>query len=177
MRASPVSTACIRARTSAPRTSWRARGGGRSIAAFDYHYETHSTDSKGNRETENHSFSAVVIDSGLPLKPLLIRHEGLFDKVTAFLGMEDINFESAEFSRKFFVKSPDRKWAYDVLPARTLQLLLDSPVFKIEFVDSQVMAHRESTFSVADFDAAAVLVSGILDGFPEYLVKDLTGQS
>lgn len=150
---------------------------GRPIVAFDYHYETYTTNSKGQRETHDHVFSAVTIDSGLPLKPLLIRHEGLFDKIAGFLGMEDINFESAEFSRKFFVKSSDRKWAYDVLPARTLQLLLDSPVFTIEFAGSQVMAHRDCAFAAVDFEAATGLVTGILNGFPGYLVKDLSGEN
>jgi len=85
---------------------------GHGVCAFDYHYETYSTDSKGNRTTYHYNFSVVIISTGLPLKPLSIRRETFFDKVGAFLGCEDINFESAEFSRAFFVKSPDRRWAF-----------------------------------------------------------------
>ncbi|MCX7009184.1 MAG: hypothetical protein NTY53_18385 [Kiritimatiellaeota bacterium] len=87
----------------------------RQVLTFDYHYETHSTNSKGESETTHWYLSVVIVESSVPLKPLLIRPEGFFDKVKSFFGFEDINFESAEFSRRFFVKSPDRKWAYAVL--------------------------------------------------------------
>src|SRR5689334_19827488 len=30
------------------------------VLAFDYHYETHSTDSKGNRQTHHHWFSFFI---------------------------------------------------------------------------------------------------------------------
>jgi hypothetical protein len=97
----------------------RGQAGGHGVTAFDYHYETHSTDSKGERSTTNHHFSAVIVATGLPLKPLVIREEGFFDKVGAFLGFDDINFESTEFSREFYVKSPDRRWAFDVIHQRS----------------------------------------------------------
>ena len=60
--------------------------GQRVTCGFDYHYETHSTNSKGQRQTHHHYFSALVVDAGLPLKPLFIRPEGLLDKVTEFVG-------------------------------------------------------------------------------------------
>jgi len=146
---------------------------GRPIAAFDYHYETHSHDSKGRRQTQHHYFSAVVLRSDLPLKPLFIRHEGLFDKVKGFFGHEDINFESAEFSREFYVTAEDRRWAYDVLHARTIQFLLDSPVFTLQFDRNAVIAYHTATFRVPEFEAAAEVIRGILDRLPEYLVKQL----
>ena len=61
---------------------------GRSIYAFDYHYTTTSTstDAKGNTSTHTHHhyFSAVIVEPELTLKPLLIRPEGMFDRVALF---------------------------------------------------------------------------------------------
>ena len=152
--------------------------GKRRLLAFDYHYETHSTDSKGRRSTNHHHFSALVLASPVPLKPLLIRPEGLFDKLKGFFGFEDINFESAEFSRKFFVSSPDRKWAYDVLHQRTMEFLLAEPKhFCVEFDPVCVMIHGGGTFAVADFDAARRQIEGLLDRLPEYLVKQQVEQN
>jgi hypothetical protein len=148
--------------------------GQRVTCGFDYHYETHSTNSKGQRQTQHHYFSALVVDAGLPLKPLFIRPEGILDKVTEFVGLDDIDFESAEFSQKFFVKSPDRRWAYDVLHQKTMELMLAYPRFHIEFQGSQVMAYYDNkTFSLGEFGSALKVVTGILDYLPPGVVEEL----
>jgi len=149
---------------------------GRPITAFDYHYQTESRDSKGKHQTHHHHFSAVVLHSLVPLKPLFIRPESFFDKITEFFGLEDIDFESAEFSRKFFVKAEDRKWAYDVIHTRTMQFLLDKPQFTIQFDPEQVIAYRSSKFKPAQFEEATEVVRGVLDLLPDYLVKEMKGE-
>ncbi len=145
----------------------------RPFTGFDYHYETYSRDSKGHRQTHHHYFSAVVIGSAVPLKPLAIRPEGLFDKLAAAFGFDDINFESAEFSRKFHVKAPDRKYAYDVLHPRAIEFLLQSPVFSLEFDTAQIIAWRAKKFQPPEFEQAAGVVHGLLDQLPAYLVAAL----
>ncbi len=142
---------------------------GREFQAFDYHYETHSTDSKGRRQTHHHHFSAVIIRPQVLLKPLVIRPENLFDKLAGFFGFDDIDFESAEFSRAFCVKSPDRRWAYDVLHSRTIELLLASPRFSIAFDNLHAIAWTGRTFDIADFEQAADVLEGVLDQLPDYV--------
>ena len=143
------------------------------FTGFDYHYETYGTDSKGHRQTHHHSFSAVVLESRVPLKPLVIRPERFFDKVTEFFGFDDIDFESAEFSRRFYVKAPDKKWAYAVLHPRTMEFLMAAPVFPLQFGARGVIAHRDTTFTPAEFEQAAELVAGILDRLPAYVEQEL----
>jgi hypothetical protein len=151
--------------------SMRGAWNGRDLQAFDYHHETHSTDSKGRRQTHHHHFSAIILDSGVPLKPLFIRPEGLFDKMTEFFGFDDIDFESAEFSRRFYVKAPDRRWAYDVVHQRTMEFLLAGPAFTIQFEPHGVMVCRSGTFCADEFGQAVEVAAGMLDRLPEYLVK------
>jgi len=139
---------------------------GRGFLGFDYHYETGS-----GKNHHTYVFSAVVLESQLPLRPLFIRPEGFFDKITEFFGYDDIDFESAEFSRTFYVKSPDKKWAYDVIHARTMEYLLAAPRFTIKFDRRHVIAYRSKTFKPEDFAAAAGLIEGILDRLPEYVVR------
>ena len=146
---------------------------GRKLLAFDYHYATHSTDSKGHRRTNHHHFSAVILSSDLPLKPLFIRPEGFFDKITEFVGFDDIDFESAEFSRKFYVKAEDRRWAFDVIHPRSMEFLLDRAQFTIQFDRNHVIASRSEKFSSRDFETAIETVCGVLDRMPDYLVKQL----
>ena len=147
----------------------------RDVWAFDFHYETHSRDSKGRRRTHHHYFSALIIDSGLPLQPLLMRPEGFFDKITEFVGFDDIDFESNEFSRSFYVKSPNKKWAFDVIHQETMEFLLEAPRFKIEFQGPYIVAYRSNRFDVKEFGDALAVVEGLLQRFPDYLLRELKG--
>jgi hypothetical protein len=144
---------------------------------FDYHYETYSYDSKGRRQTNHHYFSTVILTSPIPLQPLFIRPEGIFDKVTEFFGADDIDFESTEFSKKFFVKAPDKKWAFDVIQQRTMQFLLDSPRFNLQLGYKEIMAYHNSTFSAEQFEQAADVICGILERLPDYVVQQQKGQA
>ncbi|MFW6303746.1 MAG: hypothetical protein ACOC2L_03920 [Candidatus Sumerlaeota bacterium] len=148
--------------------AWKDYG----LTAFDYHYETHSTDSKGRRQTSHHHFSAVIMRTPCCMRPLLIRPEGFFDKVKDFFGFDDIDFESAEFSRKFFVKCEDRKFAYDVLHNRTIQFLLDRPRFTVQFNYNDAFACQKSRFSTAEFEKAIETITGICDALPDYVAKE-----
>ena len=145
---------------------------GRPFLCFDYHYETTSRDHDGKTTTHNHYFSAVILESTVPLRPLFIRPEGFFDKLSEFIGFDDIDFESAEFSRKFYVKAPDRKWAYDVIHQRTMEFLLSQPKFTIQMDGSHVIAQDGSTFGTAKFESAAAVIQGMLDRLPNYLVEE-----
>lgn len=144
------------------------------MVGFDYHYQTESRDSDGKRKTQNHYFSGVILTLNHPFKHLFIRPEGFFDKVTEFFGYDDIDFESAEFSRKFYVKAEEKKWAYDVIHTRTMEFLLDQPRFTMEFVGNEVIVYRSSKFKVEEFGHAADLACGILERLPDYVMRELT---
>lgn len=149
---------------------------GLGFHGFDYHYETYSTDSDGNPDTDHHYFSAVVIESKVSLERLFIRPEGFFDKVTEFFGLDDIDFESSDFSDKFYVKAADKRWAYDVLHQRTMQFLLDSPRYTIQFVGDHVIAYQGSKFSMQEYGTAGDVVTGILERLPDYVVEQQAGK-
>jgi hypothetical protein len=137
---------------------------GLAVRAFDYHYATGH-----GKNRRSHRFSALILTSPVPLKPLLIRRENVLDKVTEFFGVDDIDFESAEFSRKFFVKSPDRRWAFDIIHQRMMEYLLEAPHYSVQFDNEHIIAWRSKRFSGPEFDQAFQLIRGILDRFPEYL--------
>jgi len=112
---------------------------GHDVTAFDFHYETHSSDSKGNRQTQHHYFSCFTLHLPKSFPELVIAREGLFSKIAQAFGYDDIDFESHEFSRKFCVRSPDKKFAYDVCNARMMEYLLANDDLTIE-IDRSVLA-------------------------------------
>jgi len=97
---------------------------GHPTQVFDYHYETHSTDSKGGRQTHHHYFSFFILEQEKGFPELRIYPEGLFSRFGQMLGFDDIDFESVEFSRAFVVRSRNRKFAYDVCHTRMMEYLL-----------------------------------------------------
>ncbi len=102
--------------------------------AGDFRYKRTSGSGK-NRRTSTYHFSYLILHlpwHGIP--DLLIRPEGMFDKLAGAFGFDDIDFESEEFSRKFHVKSPDRRFAFDVCHTGMMEFLLQAggPTIDIE---------------------------------------------
>jgi Protein of unknown function (DUF3137) len=102
------------------------------VLVFDYHYETHSTDSKGHTQTHHHYFSFFILILPMGFPELKITREGLLSKVAQAFGYDDIDFESAEFSKTFCVRSRDKKFAYDVCNAQMMEYLLANRDLSIE---------------------------------------------
>lgn len=152
---------------------------GRAVWAFDYHYETQSTrtvtDSKGRTRTErttnHHYFSGVIVRSDVPLKKLIVRPEGFGDKIKAFFGSNDLDFESGEFSRRYHVSADDRRYAYDILHARAIEFLLTRPKCTIEFCETGhvLILRGVGRLPPEGFQNSLETVDALLDLMPDYL--------
>ncbi len=89
---------------------------------FTYKVTRHTGKSTSTR---TYRFSYLIIHLPFVGAPsVLIRREGMFDKLTDAFGFDDIDFESAEFSRRFHVKSSDKRFAYDVIHPRMMEFLM-----------------------------------------------------
>jgi hypothetical protein len=139
------------------------------VLAFDYHYETHSTDSKGNRQTHHHYFSFFILLLPLSFPELKITREGLLSKIAQALGYDDIDFESAEFSRTFCVRSKDRKFAYDVCNAQMMEYLLANRDLSIELEGPALALAFDARLSVAEIEGNLQRLLEIRLRFPDYL--------
>jgi len=134
------------------------------ILAFDYHYTTGSGKS---REEHNLSFFILTLPAVFP--DLTIRRENFFTKVAEVFGYQDIKFESAEFSKAFCVRSPDKKFAYDVCNAKTIEYLLANRDLSVE-IENQVLALAFDTcLSVEQVESSLQRLVEIRSRLPEYL--------
>ncbi len=143
------------------------------VTAFEYHNETYSKDKDGKEQTHHHYFSAVIIETGLPLKPLWIRPENIFDKVGEFMGFDDIDFESAEFSRKFHVSSPDRRWAFDILHQKAMEFLLAAPRLSLEMQTQRILVRGSGCFDADDYQAALDTAVGLMEMLPDSVRREM----
>ena len=113
--------------------------GGHEVLVFDYHYETYSHDSKGHSQTHHHYFSFFMLFLPRSCPELTIVREGWGSKLAQALGYDDIDFESAEFSRKFCVRSTDKRFAYDICHPRLMEYLLANDDLALE-IEAEVLA-------------------------------------
>jgi hypothetical protein len=92
---------------------------GLDVRIFQYVYETGSGK---NRQTHRNTVAWARVPAAWPRLTIVPEHLGhkLFDA----LGGDDIDFESDEFSRRFWVRCPDRKFAYDVIHGRAMEFLM-----------------------------------------------------
>ena len=139
----------------------------REFIAFDYKY---TTGSGKNQHTYHLSACCHPLECRFP--SLLIRHEGIFDKVADFLGFEDIDFESDEFSRKFRVKSDDRKFAYDVCHPQMMEWLLGHQGWKFEMLGGYFVLTTGSRWSVEQFLSALEFTSKFFEMIPEFVRRE-----
>jgi len=100
---------------------------GHDMMLFDYHYQTGS-----GKNTHHHYFSFFILQLPMSFPELVIDKEGFFSKIAQAFGYDDIDFESHEFSRKFCVRSADKKFAYDVCNGRMIEYLLSNNDLSIE---------------------------------------------
>ena len=142
---------------------------GNEILAFDYHYETYSTDNKGNRRTDHYYFSFFICNLPLAFPELTIAREGMLSKIAQTFGYDDIDFESAEFSGKFCVRSKDKKFAYDVCNALMIDYLLANPDLNIEIEATALAIGFGFRLSAAQIEMNLNRLVKIRSLLPDYL--------
>lgn len=92
---------------------------GREVVAFDYQYTTGSGKNK-----HTHYYHAAGFEMPIVAPRLWLRRENVFDKVASWVGHDDLDFESAEFSGRYHVKCDLPKFAYDIFHNRLIEYLL-----------------------------------------------------
>jgi len=143
------------------------------LVAGDFRYKVTSGSGK-NRSTSVYRFSYLIVHPPWDTPSLLIRPEGMWDKLKGVFGFDDIDFESDEFSRKFYVKSSDRKFAYDVLHPRMMEfLLLAQPsMLDIEY-GALCLSDGRGRWSPERFKAEIMFLGKFCELWPRHLVKEL----
>ena len=143
------------------------------VLAFDYHYQTYYYDKNG-RHTEHHWFSFFILTLPVSFPDLTIRRENFFTKVAEVFGYQDIKFESAEFSKTFLVRSPDKKFAYDVCNVKMMEYLLANRDLSIEIENEVIALVTGARLAVEQFELNLQRLIEIRSRLPEYLFTQNT---
>lgn len=145
---------------------------GRNAEAFTFHFETHSSDSKGHRRTHHHYIGIVAISIEREFPELRIHPEGLFSKIGQFFGYDDIDFESVEFSKKFSVRSENKKLAFDFCNTGMMEYLLQHSKTALELEGNTLAIYDANRLNPDEVEPYLNHLSKIRSLMPEYLFRD-----
>ncbi len=108
----------------------------------DYQYKITTSNGK-QTSTTTYTTSFIITRPRLEVpEHLQVRREGFFDKIGEFLGMDDIDFESSEFSKRFHVKCSDRRFAFDLFDPRMMEFFLAVEPMQVEFCECVLLTTR-----------------------------------
>lgn len=150
----------------------RGTHGRYNFTAFDYSFETHSTDSKGNRTTTTHRYGIVALALPAYLPTLSVTPEGVLSRMAGAVGFGDIQLESEDFNRKFQVRCHDAKFASDVLTPRTMERLLAQPAHHWRMAGTDIVCWESGRIDPETITARASLLAEVVDGVPSFVWRD-----
>lgn len=136
----------------------------------DYHFAVTRSNGKSTT-TQHYNFSYLAVRCGRPGAPrVTVRREGFFDSISAAFGFNDIDFESAEFSRLFHVSASDKRFAYDLIHPRTIELLLaDSPNRLDMRGEWLCVTDRDRRWDPPEFERWNAWLARFVDLWPDHL--------
>ena len=155
--------------------------GGVTINGHPHHlkmgdYEFKETTRNGKQsQTTNYRFSYLCLHLPyMDIPDLFIRREHFFDKIGAALGFDDIDFESAEFSRTFHVSASDKRFAYDVISPAMMEFLLASPKVGVEMRTGIICVQAGFVrWKPPEFLSNLAWVYQFIDRWPDHVIHGL----
>ena len=143
--------------------------------AGDWSYETTSGTGK-DQSTTTHRFSYLLVRVPFALSKVSVRPEGFLDRVAAGIGFDDIDFESAAFSRAYCVGGDDKRFVYDLIHPRMIEFLMSAPPvsFALDGVDDAgrgwlLVGPASGVWAVPRFAAEVEWARRFLDLWPRHL--------
>lgn len=147
------------------------------VCCGDFRYRVTRQHGK-SRSTSTYRFSYLIVHLPWRTPPLLVRPEGIFDKLAGAFGFDDIDFESVEFSRRFHVKSDDKRFAYDVLHPRAMEFLLARRPPMLDLEDGALcLGDGARRWTPGQFEEQLEFVRAFFALWPRHLAADLEGAS
>jgi hypothetical protein len=114
------------------------------IRVFDYWWYDEYEDENGVAHRSYHRRTCATAEVGWLWPQLSLTKEGIISKAAAALGARDIEFESEEFNRTFFVTCEDRRFANAFLDAQMIDILAATKGFvEIEVKNRWILLHTK----------------------------------
>ena len=141
--------------------------GERRAAVFGFQY----TVSNGKSSTTYH-FRVFAVAMPCMVGHLSIKPEGLIAKLGNKLGFADVQLESEAFNHAFRLTASSQKLAYDLVPARTIDLLLGHRGTTIQTEGDLLTVVEDGRLDAVGLDGTLAMIDQFIDNVPPFVWND-----
>ncbi len=141
-----------------------------AVILGDYRYTVSPVAGKDS-STRTYEMSFISLVPVLAVREdLSVRRESVLDRIGTFVGLDDIDFESSEFSKRFHVKCSDRRFAYDLFDPRMIEFFLSAPPPDLEARGGIIVIDDAATrWTVAGFRDRLAWLDGFFARIPRHV--------
>ncbi len=137
----------------------------REFVTFQYEFVTGS-----GKNQQHHSYVVLAMDMPRDGPNLIIKPEHIGHKLFDALGGEDIDFESDEFSRTWWVKCDDRRFAYDAIDTHMMEWLMAQPKRGYQWQGRTLLLHQAGRIEPQKAAAMLAAARGFVAQLPRQIV-------
>jgi hypothetical protein len=138
---------------------------------FDYEYKVTTSTGK-TTSTVTYNVSVVAARPPFELPPLRLSPEGFWSRLGAMLGMQDIQFESEDFNKRYKVQGQDQRAVYDLLHPQAIEYLLQVPDRTWQMAGAWLMIVERGRVDPTAYLQVVEEADGFLKLVPEYYRQD-----
>jgi hypothetical protein len=149
----------------------RGRWRGHEAVAFHYRYVVRSNNGQ-HTTTTTYRFTVCALRLPAPVPRLEVTSENVLTRLAGALGFEDVELEDEAFNRRFRVQADDRRFAYDVLHARTMERLRSWPALNLRFSGADALIWEKGTCDPEQLLSRLEALSQVVDAVPSYVWSD-----
>ncbi len=140
------------------------------LVLADYLYKVTSRDGKRS-VTVTHEFSCLLWTPTMELpEQLSLRREGALDWLGEWVGINDIDFESSEFSNRFNIKCSDKRAAYDLFDPRMMEWMLQAEPPNLVLISGTFLFRGAGLYSAEEFAGVIRWIGLFIHHFPRHFV-------
>jgi hypothetical protein len=158
-------TAVVRGTVQRPAGAW-------PFVAFDYTYVTESSNGKGGRTKTTHRYAVCAVTLPTWLPALTLAPENVLTRLGNVVAGDDVELESEDFNRQYRVHAPDRKFASDVLPPRTMHMLLARPTLHFRIDGRDVLCWETGGTTPTTLLPRLATLADFVAGIPDFVWHD-----
>ncbi len=134
---------------------------------FEYCYTVRS-----GKSTITHQFTVAIVQSQIEFPEMALQPEHVGHSIGKFLGMQELQVESEEFNKRYYIKTSDERRSLDLLHPVAIEVLLRQPDYEWHMNGQFAMIHVTGPAGADQIEQMKNCIDEFLSQIPTYYRQD-----